>query len=227
MTTRPMVIVDYGHGGVDRGQYRTPGKQYTYNDGFWIGEGIVNRMIAARFMGRLCDRGLAVYDCVAGRVVLGRPTWLELEQTDVPLAMRVAAANSVQSVNGSPLVSIHANAIGNASTGAGHAPRGMVLYTSPGETQSDSLATFIREAVADDPSGLVKLFPPDLSDGDIDYERRFTMLTKTVGPAVLVESSFFTNREDANMLISRRGQRAIAAGLVAGVCRWLDHTNVM
>jgi N-acetylmuramoyl-L-alanine amidase len=37
----------------------------------------------------------------------------------------------------------------------------------------------------------------DMSDGDIDKEAKFTVLTRTKMPSVLVENGFFDNYQDA------------------------------
>lgn len=218
---RDLVIVDYGHGGIYTGTYQTSGKQYHHiSAGLWVGEGIVNRCVAARLIRWLLRAGVDVFDCVAGKEWHRAPSWLELTQQDVPLSHRVARANEVQRerVN-SPLISVHANALSRTSTGDGQPHRGISLWTSPGETRSDGLARDLWWAlVTYDGHGMQCNAG---RDGQKDHESSFAILTRTVGPAVLIEGGFFDNLEDARIMISSQGQRSLAYAYHEGIMRWL------
>lgn len=87
------------------------------------------------------------------------------------------------------LISIHSNG------GGGH---GFEVFTSPGETLSDRIATEYCNQIK-------KLFPllrlrTDYADGDPDKEARFTVLTKTTIPAILTENLFMDNKADLTLL---------------------------
>jgi len=87
------------------------------------------------------------------------------------------------------VVSIHSNG------GGGH---GFEVYTSPGETTSDRIATEYANWIK-------KFFPmmrfrSDYADGDVDKEARFTVLTRTSIPAILTENLFMDNRADLALL---------------------------
>jgi N-acetylmuramoyl-L-alanine amidase len=225
---RGVVILDYGHGGVFNGAYQTSGKQYTFNHQqpeVWIGEGLVNRCIAARLANMLNRAGVRVYDCVANRWVDSTVTWMELEQLDVPLSMRAAVVNALQKTDKTiPLVSIHANALSSTSSGPGQSRGGVSLWTSPGETMSDGLADDLYWGLtAYDMHGFA--VNRDMSDGDVDYEADFHLLTRTVGVAVLIESGFFDNWDDARRLMSRAGQRMLAHSYLEGIMRYLKRTR--
>lgn len=50
----------------------------------------------------------------------------------------------------------------------------------------------------------------DFSDGDLDKERRFYVLTKTIMPAILTESFFMDNREEfEQILMTKEGRNKI------------------
>ena len=92
------------------------------------------------------------------------------------------------------------------------------MFTSPGETRSDLLATLIGNEVKDATPGWVHRH--DYSDGDLDKEARFQMLTATKVPAVLTENGFFTNYNDAVLMIDREWQEAIAKAHAKGILEY-------
>lgn len=120
-----------------------------------------------------------------------------------PLTDRARFANT----NGAKLVSIHANAGGGT---------GFECFTTPGQTESDKLATALLESYA-------AAFPAwatryDMKDGDPDKEARFTVLTNTEGPAVLFELGFMDRPEDLRRMIApdfaERAARALYMGIL-------------
>ena len=120
------------------------------------------------------------------------------EHTDITLETRVKRAN-IYSSPGCFFVSIHSNAGGG---------KGFEVFTSPGETESDKIATIFGEEYR-------SVFPDrelrtDYSDSDLDKERRFYVLTKTIMPAVLTENFFMDNEEECrNVLLTREGREQI------------------
>lgn len=123
---------------------------------------------------------------------------LKPEEDNVSLSERVRRANIW---NGHAVyVSVHANA------GGGH---GYEVYTSPGQTKSDAIATKFLESFA-------TVFPEatprtDISDGDPDKEAEFYVLVKTKMPAVLTESFFMDNKADCQKyLMTDEGRHLIA-----------------
>ena len=215
------IVVDYGHG-ID-----TPGKYYKFTDhqGFECREWITNRMTAARFIKFCVLDNRAHYDCVADKVwtrteVLASDwSWKKLYQKDVPLATRAARANTRSRW---PLLSFHSNAIGYANEGPSLNARGGCMYTSPGQTAADKIAESIYSAfVKSFKSEPVFMQRGDLSDGDHDREARFSMLTKTIAPAILGEMLFFVNINDARYLMSARGQDVIAYAYYTGIAPYI------
>jgi N-acetylmuramoyl-L-alanine amidase len=188
------VYVDAGHGGLDSaGRYTTPasnGKRFTHKSGvFHSGttffEGVSNRKSASMLKSKLEAAGfrvVSVYD----------------EVVDTSLVSRTSMANADYTPANRPgmLISLHSNAV--APENAGRA-RGFCVYTSIGNTTSDTYATFLVEEYR-------KAFPQlqvrtDMSDGDPDYEANFHMLSQSAMPAILPENLFFDNIHDATLLM--------------------------
>jgi len=230
-TTAPIprytgLTIDYGHGGMISGVYQTAGKQYHHERGgqvvLSLYEGVSNRQTAFRLILHALAAGVVVFDCVADRFwTSARPprSWRDLEQRDVPLSIRIARANRYPS---HLLVSPHSNAVGNSIRGTGSAARGAEVYTSPGQTDSDEVATSLYdafvEAFADEPMTVRR---GDMTDGDPDKEADFAVTRDSIGSAVLGEVGFFTNLDDARYLNSEHGQDIIAAAYWAGIAGFM------
>ena len=149
--------------------------------------------------------------------------WKREQQNE--LAMRVNYVNEVCRQRGAEnviYVSIHVNASG--ADGKWHEARGWCVYTSPGRTRADELATSLWNAAN-------RLLPKtgrsairaDWTDGDPDYEAKFYVLTKTRCAAVLTENLFQDNREDVDFLLSEAGRRMIVDLHAEGI---LDYFSV-
>ena len=118
-------------------------------------------------------------------------------------------------------VSVHVNAAG--ADGQWKNARGWSVYTSPGKTKSDILATYLYEEAK-------TILPPDnkyyvrsdWSDGDPDYESNFYVLTRTKCPAVLTENLFQDNRDDVAFLSTDEGKKAIVDIHVNGILKYLE-----
>lgn len=182
-------MLDNGHGGVKKRKYQTQGKRSPqWTDGPILYEGEFNRSIVARLVELLTAANIGY-------------TMICPEQEDITLGERVRRANAIYKEDRTAiLVSVHANAGGG---------RGYEIFTSPGETRSDAIATIFFEETA-------KVFPSrkmrqDTSDGDPDKEAEFYILTKTNCPAVLTENFFMDNeRECRDYLMTKTGRDLIA-----------------
>lgn len=118
-------------------------------------------------------------------------------------------------------VSVHVNASG--SDGKWKSARGWSVYTSPGKTKADTLATYLyEEAKAILPADNKHYVRADFSDGDPDYEANFYVLTKTLCPAVLTENLFQDNQEDVKFLLSPEGKQKIVDIHVNGILKYLN-----
>jgi len=189
-----MIILDPGHGHNTRGK-RSP----LWPDGTQLFEWEFNRDIAKRI-----QRDLLLMSI--------KSIILVEEAIDIYLRVRAARANEIaKQFPGSILISIH----GNATPGG----EGWEVWTSPGQTESDRLATKLFEAA--------KYYLPgfksrhDYSDGDPDKEAKFTILTKTRCPAVLTENLFYDNEKECKFMMSDYGKELITKLHVEGILEFL------
>ena len=107
----------------------------------------------------------------------------------------------------------HANA---ANTKA----RGFSIWTTKGQTASDALASSIFQAV-DSALGKTIQMRQDRTDGDHDYEENFFVLRNTRMPSVLIETLFFDNLRDAELLNNPQFQRQMADAIAQGILNHL------
>jgi N-acetylmuramoyl-L-alanine amidase len=120
----------------------------------------------------------------------------------VSLAARYNAANAMQA---DLFVSLHCNAARSEQA------LGCEVWTSPGDTEADEYAESILTSI----SGVhIRV---DRSDGDLDKEAAFAVLTGTHMPAVLVELGFVTNRQEATLLSNRNYLRKLAAKIALAI----------
>mgnify|MGYP000100181449 CR=1 FL=1 len=188
--TEILWVLDAGHGGMIDGVYQTSGKRSPkWEDGKQLFEGEFNRDVVSRIESMCIASGIP---CVV----------LVPEQEDVSLSERVCRAKEINENSDIPVVylSVHANAGGGT---------GWEVFTSPGQTKSDLIATVFAKHAA-------KLFPEfrmrtDKSDGDVDKESKFYVLVKTPMPAILTENFFMdTEYPDCRLLLTDHGRERIA-----------------
>lgn len=200
-----VIVLDYGHGGLnDKGEYVTaPSKMFTFKNGKTVFEGVLNRQI-----GNLIKKKLNETTGYKVLTTHGK----NLEYLDISLQQRVALANKLNSKE-SIFISIHCNAGGGS---------GFEIYTSPGQTKSDSLATYIINEIKS--TYINKNLPVriDLSDKDEDKEEKFYVLTKTKSPAVLIEYGFFDSEKDIKFLEDSEFQKEIAEKTTQGIINYVN-----
>ena len=178
-----IVLLDNGHGGLINGGYQTPGKRSPlWSDGSQLFEGEFNRAIVNGIIEQLTRLKIPYVN-------------LAPEYRDVRLETRVKRANAYPR-NNSFYLSVHANAGGG---------NGSEIFTSPGDTKSDRIATIFGNEYS-------KVFPDrklrtDFTDGDLDKERRFYVLTRTRMPAILTENFFMDNEEECKTILMTRNGR--------------------
>lgn len=194
------ILIDNGHGSNTAGK-RSP-------DGLFR-EYVYTREIAAEVSYRLRRLG---YDCEL----------LVPELFDVALIERVHRVNVKCQTYGASnvlLVSIHCNASGNGKEWLNG--RGWEAWTSPGQTEGDKLAECLYQSA-------LNVFAPgtpirsDWGDGDFDKENHFTILSKTLCPAVLTENFFMDNKADVAYMLSYEGKEAIVRCHVEGIKKYID-----
>lgn len=188
-TNPPLIILDNGHGN------NTPGKRSpVWKDGTQLFEYEFNRDIVCRVANALKCAGI-------NHLVLVP------EINDISLPERIKRVNKHKN---SILISIHANAGGGT---------GFEIFTSPGETASDPIATiFCEECEKEFPEFKMRF---DWSDGDPDKEANFYMLVKSSMPAILTENLFMDTKKDCDFLMSEEGRERIAKYHVKAIDRVL------
>ena len=196
--TDKVIIIDCGHGGIDpqTNKYVTPGKRSPiWENGQQYFEGAGNRIIGKTMGNGLKHLGWNVLYTVSPD-----------DHSDIPLQIRVDISNEYfMKFPNAFQVSIHSNGVSNPSA------HGCEVFTSPGQTKSDPMATiFIQE--------FLKLFPgisvrSDKRDGDIDKEMNLA-INRVKCPSFLIESMFHTNFEECMILLSTEGKNRIANSLI-------------
>lgn len=196
-------LLDAGHGGVNEdGIYVTAPnfdpkkpdtwyKSYYHNEEVRIYEGEYNRLIRDE-LNKLINEDSGMQ-------------WFILNRgyEDMSLTKRCNIANELQSRhNNCVFVSIHGNGGGG---------KGIEGYTSPGQTKSDPICTvFLEEATKEFPEYKLRTDP---SDGDLDKEAKFTVLTKTKCPAILMEWFFMDTLKDCKFMITEECHKRVARAM--------------
>ena len=179
-------IFDNGHGGIIDGVYQTPGKRSpVWPDGSQLFEGEFNRSIVNRLV-ELCRSNNIDYVNLVDT------------QEDISLKERPKMANKLAKSSEKPCiyVSIHANGFSDESA------NGWEVFTSPGETKSDSIARVLYEKAK-------KEFQEYRMRGV--KEAKFTVLMDTSMPAILSENFFMTNSKECHeILMSESGRDRVA-----------------
>ena len=201
------VILDFGHGGIDKnGNYTTaPNKMYKFPNGKIAYEGVINRQIGALIEVFLKNHNeLNIVTTVKSS-----------DPRDLSLSHRVSVANKY-TPSDTIFVSIHSNASKK------HNASGFSIYTTKGITKSDELATCIGKEVEKYYKKLnLNLRFDFYSDGDLDKENDFYVLRKTRCPAVLLECLFFDFWDDFILLNDSEFQKEFAWRVYKGIIKYI------
>lgn len=196
-------LCDSGHGGINEdGIYVTAPnfdpkkpdtwfKSYYHNKDLRIYEGEYNRKIRDELLKLINEDGKMQWFIV------------NYGYEDMSLRVRCNMANEYQRKHGDCVfVSIHGNGGGG---------RGIEGYTSPGQTKADPICSvFLEEAKKEFPEYKLRTDP---SDGDLDKEARFTVLTKTKCPALLMEWFFMDTLKDCKFMLTGECHRRVAKAM--------------
>lgn len=193
---KKLFLLDGGHGGVIAGEYQTAGKRSPkYPNTPIMYEGEFNRHINVGIAFELSKLNIAY--------VLLAP-----EDKDITINTRVLRANKWMNKGFDPyLISTHSNAGGG---------EGFECFTSVGKTRSDKLAQIFYDKFQEEfPSRKIRV---DYSDGDIDKEKDFGIIKRTLMPAVLNEWFFMDNQEELqSILLSEVGRTKIICANVEAI----------
>lgn len=188
--SRPVVVLDAGHGGADGGAVSADG----------VTESTINLSITRRLEGVLTFCGHTVVLTRTGERSLCDDPAAPLRQQKVSdTRNRVSLVNELPA---SYLISIHQNAL------PGHpAVRGaQAFYNRPagGDAMAQSIQSALNDAVNDRPKDARAI-------SDSIY-----LMYHAACPAVLVECGFLSNREETALLLQPDYQLHIAAAIAAG-----------
>lgn len=192
-------LLDNGHG------INTLGK---CNKDKSILEYLYTRELTTAIYSRLLD-----YDYI-------KPILITPELQDIPLSTRVNRINNYCNKYGAAnciLISIHLNASGN---GEWMAARGWECYTTKGQNNSDKLANCLYDAAKLILKG--HNIRTDYTDSDPDKENNWYIIKGANCPAVLTESLFMDNKQDAEYLLSPEGFNSIVALHVEGIKQYYN-----
>ena len=184
--SKTLVILDAGHG-ID-----TPGKRSpVWSNGTQLFEWKFNRNIV---------------DYIIGYLEVANISYVKLieESQDISLKERVDRINTIYKENKDKykvyLISIHGNAADNAPTA-----NGIEVFTSIGETKSDTIAEVVYEKL----KNLGWKMRPNRSNKG-GKEENFYILKNSHCPAVLTENGFYTNEEECKKMLEFYWQKQIA-----------------
>ena len=187
----------------------TPGKRSPHGK---FREYAYSRKVCREVAKRLREAGV---DCVIDYLDDDMPGLTSSQE----LIKRVQIVNEMAKKSNCLYISIHVNA--SAKNGWDKAT-GFAIYTSPGETKSDILATDIFDEATKVLKPIGKKFRKDMSDGDPDFEENFYVLRKTICPAVLTENFFQNSKEDVEWLESEEGFKTVVTYHVNGILKYLN-----
>ena len=133
--------------------------------------------------------------------------------SDISLSVRSAYANKLYSDLKKPnalFISLHANAYGSTWNTA----RGVEVYHASNASQnSKNVAKYLCDSIYNDVKNI-----------DINFKNRgvkcqdFTVIYKTITPAVLIEYAFYSNKDDLKIL--KNNQSDLVEATMKAICKY-------
>ena len=134
---------------------------------------------------------------------------------DIPLTTRATTANNFYKNLNIPkavMVSLHANAYGSTWNTA----RGVEVYhASNASNNSKNLAKYICDNIYSD----VKAIDKNFKNRGVKCQD-FTVIYKTITPAVLIEYGFYSNKDDLKIL--KNNQSDLVEATLKGICKYFN-----
>ena len=135
--------------------------------------------------------------------------------SDITLSVRSAFANKLYSDFKKPntlFISLHANAYGSTWNTA----RGVEVYhASNASNNSKNLAKYLCDQIYND----VKTIDNGFKNRGVKCQD-FTVIYKTITPAVLIEYGFYTNKDDLKIL--KNNQSDLVEATVKAICKYFS-----
>jgi N-acetylmuramoyl-L-alanine amidase len=132
------------------------------------------------------------------------------DDTFLSLSTRPTLSNNA---NASVFVSIHCNSFSDSNA------QGWEIFTTPGQNNSDKLATAIGRQYGKANPSIRERF--DESDGDLDKEANFAVIKGTNCPSCLLELGFISNIDEEIMLNNAAYQANSARAISHGILDYL------
>lgn len=143
------------------------------------------------------------------------------EDYDVSLSKRADRINDICNAYGSGnvlVIDVHINAAGNGSSWT--KANGWECWTTIGQNNSDKLATELYNAAKMNMPEVT--MRTDMTDGDMDKEKNFTVIYLAKCPAVLTENLFMDNKSECEWLLSEKGKETITNIHVDGILKYIE-----
>ena len=135
--------------------------------------------------------------------------------SDITLSVRSAFANKLYSDLKKPntlFISLHANAYGSTWNTA----RGVEVYHASNASQnSKNVAKYLCDSIYND----VKNIDSNFKNRGVKCQD-FTVIYKTITPAVLVEYGFYSNKDDLKIL--KNNQNELVEATMKGICKYFN-----
>lgn len=197
------IVIDPGHGLPDPGAVGPQGAQ----------EALVVLAFAMHLANFLHQAG---HEVALTRTTPDDPAPESQDDAWRSLNFKVATANNWPA---HAFISLHCNSFSSPEA------YGFEVWTSPGQTPSDDLASCV---IAEIQAGIPGLYlRADWSDGDADKEANFFVLRWTQMPAILVELAFISNPSEEVFLCDPVNQAAYSAAIGRGVLKWLASVGIV
>lgn len=194
------VIIDRAHGKNVAGKCSPDAANGIKDSAYYYYEWAWSSIICVRLANRLKEDGIRVEFTVD-------PT----DEREPGLSVRANIANKI--IKDNPdihwvFISMHSNAAADGHNWSN--ATGYCIYTTKGITNSDTLADCILKR-AEEALPLYKKHIRKYKNKSLegDYEENWTVIYKTICPAVLAENWFHTTKSDVAWLKSEQGQEVI------------------
>lgn len=201
MTTQiKTLILDAGHGSlnpINGEDSEALTRKYVFpENNHTVYEGVINRLYTKSIKTIAEANGFYVVETAP-------------DYTDQSLQKRVQIANN-QNQNTSYLLSIHCNA------SSSHTATGLEGFTSPGQNGSDAVMESILQTIKSNNRYNTKI-RTNTTDGDLDKEAKFTILTRPLCRTGLMEIDFYDNWKSYTKLIDDNHIEWMSKSIVKGL----------